>query len=154
MFILQRETTKQSNSDKQYVVFIKKTRTTVDVKPKKILFDGRLFVSHYYHNNRKRNVLKIARYIGSATRAWFNYFVYLNKIYKYKFDREIKNYILQKEDIYIPEYTAGVHYSFKGIALKAYFPGITKRKLAKILTPTENIFKTKIETSKLKLKIF
>ena len=37
MFTLQRETTKKSNSAKQYVVFIKKKpETTVDIKPKKI----------------------------------------------------------------------------------------------------------------------
>ena len=51
---------------------------------------------------------------------------------------------MQKEGIYIPGCTVGVGYSFKG--LKVDFAGIYKRKLAKILTPTENIFNTKIET--------
>ena len=93
-----------------------------------------------FHNNTDKNFFKNARYIG----AWLNFFNYLNEICEYKFDREIKNYILQKQDIYIPDYTVGVGYSFRG--LKVDFPGINKQKLAKILTATENIFNTKIGT--------
>ena len=43
-------------------------------------------------------------YIGKAPRVWFTSLAYLKHYFQYRFDGHIKDYVLQKEDIYIPDY--------------------------------------------------
>ena len=64
---------------------------------------------------------------------------YLKDFFQYRFVGDIKHYVLQKEDIYIPDYIVDDD-PFQIDGLKISFPGITKKKLAENLTPTEDIF--------------
>ena len=92
---------------------------------------------HYYHKNRDKNFLKHARYVRKASNIWFKNVVYLERLCKYSRLNEVKDYVLQKEDIYMPDYVVKKAFDNKSNflihGLKVNFPSITKSKLYKIL---------------------
>ena len=61
----------------------------------------------------------------------------------------MKDYVLQKEDIYMPDYVGKEPFdnqsNFVMYGLKVNFPSIIKSKLYRLLQPTESIFNTGTE---------
>ena len=84
--------------------------------------------------------------------------VYLQRLYECSLLNEVKDYVLQKEDIYMPDYVVKKPFddqrNFLIYGLKVNFPGITKSKLYRLLQPTENIFDTGTEITSISPKDF
>ena len=101
---------------------------TFDIKKAKSRAIDRLFLSNYYHKNKEKNSLKNATFQSSASRVWFPLLIYLNELYEYKFDNDITDYVLRKEDIYFPDIVVKQdHYKMNG--LKISFPNINKKNI-------------------------
>ena len=117
-----------------YILLVKKGKNIIDIKHRDPYF--RIFVSHYYHKNRDKIFLKHARYVQKASKIWFKNVVYLERLYEYSMPNEVKDYILQKEDIYMPDYAVKKLFddqsNFLIYGLKVNFRGITKSKLYKL----------------------
>ena len=115
-----------------------------------------IFVSHYYHKNRDKNFFKHARYVQKASKIWFKSVVYLERLYKYSILNEVKDYVLQKEDIYMTDYVVKKPFdnqsNFLIYGLNVNFPVIAK--LYKLLQPTKNILNTGTEITPFSSKIF
>ena len=69
---------------------------------------------------------------------------YLKDFFKFRFASDIKDYVILKEDIYIHDCVVGDD-PFQIEGLQIPFPGITERKLAELLAPTEGIFNKRTE---------
>ena len=61
-----------------------------------------------------------------APRVQFTSIAYLKIFFEYRFAGDIKDYVLQKENIYIPDYAVGDD-PFQIDGLQISFPNITKK---------------------------
>ena len=84
---------------RNYILLVKRGKNTIDIKHRDPYF--KIFVSHYYHKNRDKIFLKPTRYVQNASKIWSKNVVYLERLYEYSILNEVKEYVLQKEDIYI-----------------------------------------------------
>ena len=141
---------------RNYIFLVKKGKNTIDIKHQDPYF--RIFVSHYYHKNRYKYFLKLARYVQKASKICSKYVVYLERLFEYSILNEVKDYVLQKEDIFMSDYVVKKPFDVQSnvliYGLKLNFPDVTKSKLYKLLEPTENIFNTGTEIALFSSKDF
>ena len=98
-----------------YILFVKKGRNTIIIK-----IETKVFFKH-------------AEYVQKTSKIWFKNVVYLERLYEYTLLNEVKDYVLQNEDIYMPDYVVkkplNNQSNFLIYGLKVNFLGITKSKL-------------------------
>ena len=61
----------------------------------------RIFVSTYYHKNRKTIFLKNGMFVGASESKYFDSIIYLKSLYDYYFGNKIRGYGLHQTDIYL-----------------------------------------------------
>ena len=107
------------------------------------------YVTWYYHKNRDKNFVRHAKYLGGEAVPSIKFYSIstIQIVYKYIIEKEVKNYNLTKEDIYMPTFTDGRKNSFRVKGGEFFFEN--ENNISSLIKPTEDIFNTGIETSEI-----